>query len=97
MPHTRRIRAPAIGKNYQAAPFTLRWAAAFTAPARGLDVTRCSRPVAGRLSTTAAARVFTQTTKFVYNGIDDRIAVDVAGHSVTTYTLDNAASGSMPP
>ncbi len=39
------------------------------------------------------ARVFTQTTEFVYNGLGDRIAVDVAGYGTTTYALDYAAGG----
>ncbi len=37
------------------------------------------------------ARVFTQTTKFVYNGLGARLAVSVAGYGTTRYTLDYVA------
>jgi YD repeat-containing protein len=37
------------------------------------------------------ATVFTLTTRFTYNGLGARVAVDVVGHGTTTYTLDYAA------
>jgi len=37
------------------------------------------------------ATVFTLTTRFRYNGLGDRVAVEVVGHGATTYTLDYAA------
>jgi len=37
------------------------------------------------------ARVFTQTTEFVYNGLGARLAVSVEGYGTTLYTLDYAA------
>ncbi len=43
---------------------------------------------AGRL---IEARVFTQTTEFVYNGLGARLAVSVEGYGTTRYTLDYAA------
>ena len=46
---------------------------------------------AGRLT---AATVFTLTTRFTYTaGLGDRVAVEVVGRGVTTYTLDLAAGG----
>jgi len=45
---------------------------------------------AGRLT---AATVFTLTTRFTYAGLGDRVAVEVVGQGVTTYTLDLAAGG----
>jgi YD repeat-containing protein len=38
------------------------------------------------------ARVFTQTTEFVYNGLGARLAVSVDGYGTTLYTLDYAAN-----
>ena len=46
------------------------------------------------------ATVFTLTTRFTYNGLGDRVAVEVVGQGVTTYTLDLAAGGhilDLPP
>jgi YD repeat-containing protein len=43
---------------------------------------------AGRL---VEATVFTLTTRFTYNGLGARVAVEVVGHGTTTYTLDYAA------
>jgi YD repeat-containing protein len=37
------------------------------------------------------ATVFTQTTRFVYNGDGARLAVTIDGHGATVYTLDYAA------
>ncbi len=37
------------------------------------------------------ATVFTLTTRFRYNGLGARVAVEVVGHGTTTYTLDYAA------
>lgn len=37
------------------------------------------------------ATVFTLTTRFKYNGLGARVAVEVMGHGTTTYTLDYAA------
>jgi YD repeat-containing protein len=42
---------------------------------------------AGRL---VEATVFTLTTRFAYNGLGARVAVEVVGHGTTTYTLDYA-------
>ena len=39
------------------------------------------------------ATVFTLTTRFTYNGLGDRVSVEVVGQGVTTYTLDLAAGG----
>jgi YD repeat-containing protein len=47
---------------------------------------------AGRLT---AATVFTLTTRFTYAGLGDRVAVEVVGRGVTTYTLDLAAGGQI--
>jgi len=37
------------------------------------------------------ATVFTQTTRFRYNGLGARVAVEVVGYGTTTVTLDLAA------
>jgi YD repeat-containing protein len=47
---------------------------------------------AGRLT---AATVFTLTTRFTYTGLGDRVAVEVVGRGVTTYTLDLVAGGQI--
>jgi hypothetical protein len=39
------------------------------------------------------ATVFTLTTRFTYNGLGARVAVEVVGHGTATYTLDYAAGG----
>ena len=39
-----------------------------------------------------AATLFTQTTRFRYNGLGARVAVEVVGYGTTTVTLDYAAS-----
>ncbi len=41
----------------------------------------------------AEATLFTQTTKFRYSGEGTRVAVEVVGHGVTTYTVDYAGGG----
>jgi len=38
-----------------------------------------------------AATLFTQTTRFRYNGLGARVAVEVVGYGTTTVTLDLAA------
>jgi YD repeat-containing protein len=43
------------------------------------------------------ATVFTQTTRFRYNGLGARIAVEVVGHGATTYALDYAAGNVQMP
>ena len=57
---------------------------------QGYPVSEFTYDAAGQM---IRARVFTQTTEFVYNGLGDRIAVNVAGHGATTYALDYAARG----
>jgi len=52
---------------------------------QGVDVRTFTYDGAGRL---VEATVFTLTTKFHYNGLGARVAVEVVGHGVTTYTLD---------
>ena len=47
-----------------------------------------SYDAAGRM---VEATVFTQTTRFTYNGLGARVAVEVVGYGTTTVTLDLAA------
>jgi YD repeat-containing protein len=56
---------------------------------QGYPVRAFSYDGAGRM---IRARVFTQTTEFVYNGLGDRVAVHVDGYGATTYVLDYAAN-----
>jgi hypothetical protein len=43
------------------------------------------------------ATVFTLTTRFRYNGLGARVAVEVVGQGATTYTLDYAAGNVQKP
>jgi len=54
----------------------------------GVPVREFTYDGAGRM---IRARVFTQTTEFVYNGLGDRVAVHVDGYGAITYVLDYAA------
>jgi len=55
---------------------------------QGYPVRTFSYDAAGRM---VEATVFTQTTKFTYNGLGARVAVGVVGYGTTTVTLDLAA------
>ncbi len=55
---------------------------------QGAPVRTFSYDGAGRM---IEATVFTLTTRFRYNGLGARVAVEVVGHGTTTYTLDYAA------
>jgi len=57
---------------------------------QGVPVRTFGYDSAGRLTT---ATVFTLTTRFRYNGLGQRIAVEVVGRGTTTVTLDTAAGG----
>jgi hypothetical protein len=55
---------------------------------QGIPVRTFSYDGAGRM---VEATVFTLTTRFTYNGLGARLAVEVVGYGTTTYTLDYAA------
>jgi hypothetical protein len=54
----------------------------------GAAVREFSYDAAGRM---IEATVFTLTTRFTYNGLGARVAVEVVGQETTTFTLDYAA------
>lgn len=60
--------------------------------AQGYPVRAFTYDGAGQL---VEATVFTQTTRFTYNGLGGRVAVEVAGHGATTYALDYAAGNQI--
>ena len=57
---------------------------------QGYPVRTFTWDAAGRM---VEATVFTQTTRFTYNGDGNRLAVEVVGQETITYSLDYAAGG----
>ena len=57
---------------------------------QGYPVRTFTWDAAGRM---VEATVFTQTTRFTYNGDGNRLAVEVLGQETITYSLDYAAGG----